>query len=863
MRSRFSVFWVRADSLANFLDDFSQIMDQLEPSNIHLSPFQDRPLLARNVTTRLEKDSSSWLLILDNADNYDLFVRTTGVGNAISNYVPKQGRVLITTRDPRFQGSVTAAKDGLHVKPMDTSEARDLFMRSIPLHLASQSSPAMVNELLDLLGNLPLALAQAAANIADQQRPVQDYIASYREKRNRPLLMKEPALDLETQDTRTSRQSILATYEISFEDLERDHQLSARCLNYFGFFHWQKIPESCIRALPGLKELDDESFRNTVKHLLHLSMIEETPSRDGSEYSVHPVIHERISNRLSGEEKRSCLSDSITVMLSKYPMIQSNTAREDSVSCRYLQSHALIQVKLATEIDLKSGQLSYLYSRCANFLRLSGMTFDSVHLATQAVAMGQAVWGFHSGRTIVACVERIACLIGDAQYQEGYNASKSAMKNLESAKLDNEVMDDSDYLALRGLILAAMSQACQGLRKYEEAEEIRKDLLSNGPSDDIGISLNDRYGFALALFMHGKLQEAQKMNNELLTSMDEQQRTAYRGNFLVAYRLKANILVGMRQGSDTEPAVVLEDGEERAMLQIFRDVSFEYLATFPITDVGVWTTCNDLLNELSLKGKTLEAAKILESMLAQAVESRLRLEGGTLLAFGKSLHIGLRVIFSLRGTGDSRQKPPGLTIAQLFAQLIELAGTPSRRLWRSYFLLYHSSMIFLLLGESSKAEELLREALQKISLEEDRSNEGLIHWPLMLAIARQGHTDDARRYKDTHLALIAPEESTYGDLDWVLQLDKEEKELYDKAKGIITARERKVPESWWTKHRTALNRAQFRYGLLVPESAEEDRGPYEDVSDITETDKKQKRKSRGLGGLIGRFHKSSLSSPHA
>ncbi len=274
MRSRLSVFWVRADSLANFLDDFSQIMDQLEPSSIHLSPFQDRPFLARNVTARLEKDSSSWLLILDNADNYDLFIRTAGVGNAISNYVPREGRVLITTRDPRFQGSVTAAKDGSHVKPMDTSEARDLFMRSIPLHLASQSSPAMVNELLDLLGNLPLALAQAAANIADQQRPVQGYIAAYREKRNRPLLMKEPALDLETQDTRTSRQSILATYEISFEDLERDHQSSARCLNYFGFFHWQKIPESCVRALPGLKELDDQSFRNTIKHLLHLSLIE-------------------------------------------------------------------------------------------------------------------------------------------------------------------------------------------------------------------------------------------------------------------------------------------------------------------------------------------------------------------------------------------------------------------------------------------------------------------------------------------------------------------------------------------------------------------------------------------------------------
>lgn len=40
-------------------------------------------------------------------------------------------------------------------------------------------------ELLALLGNLPLAITQADANIniADQQRPVRDYIAAYREKR--------------------------------------------------------------------------------------------------------------------------------------------------------------------------------------------------------------------------------------------------------------------------------------------------------------------------------------------------------------------------------------------------------------------------------------------------------------------------------------------------------------------------------------------------------------------------------------------------------------------------------------------------------------------------------------------------------
>ena len=865
MQHRLSVFWVRADNLANFLNDFSQIMDQLESSKAHASNSQDRPLLARNVTDRLQNDPNSWLLILDNADDYDLFVGTSRGANAISNYVPKEGRILITTRDPRFQGTVAAAKDGLHVEPMNTSEARDLFMKSIPDHLASQSSPAIVDELMKLLGNLPLALAQAAANIADQQRPVQEYTAAYREKRNRPLLMKKPALDLETQDSRTSRQSILATYEISFEDLERDHQSSARCLNYFGFFHWQKIPESCIRAVPELRELDDQSFRAMIKRLLHLSLIEETPNHDGSEYSVHPVIHERISDRLSLEEKRSYLSDSVVAMFSKFPIFQATYDLEDFASGQYLQSHALLQINFATEIDLKSGTLARLNLRCVRFLQKSGMTFDSVQLASQAVAIAQEVWGPQSRRTIEACVQKIDCLFDNAQYQEAYNELISALEMWDSAKLDDELIGDSNHLLLRASILDRLAKACRILHKYEEAEEVRNKLtiLNTDLPGSYGNSLKDRLKVVKTLFHQKRFQEAQKNNDELLNSMDEQQRTLHRVVYLRTHRLEADILSSMRKGSDAEPAVVLNDDEERAILRIRQDLFNDSWARLPITDSNLWMHCNSLLGELSEKGKIPEAAIILESILARAIESRLRLEGRILVQFNSTLFNGLKVIDSLHGTRDARQQPPGLPIADLFVQIIELAGTASRWLRRNSLPLINFSVLFQRLGNSHKAEELLREALQDMTLEENGSLEGEIHFGIMLAIARQGRTDDARRYRDTHLDIIAPMETKYCDLDQRLQLDREEKELYDRAKDIIATRDSRVPESWWFEHRIRLNRAQLRYGLLVPERAEHDLDPdpHGDASDNME--KKQKGKSRRLGSLIDRFHRTSLSTQNA
>ena len=837
-------------------------MDQLEPSKTHVSTSQDRPLLARNVTARLERDPSSWLLVLDNADDYNLFVGKTRAGNAISSYVPKEGRVLITTRDPRFRGTVAAAKDGSHVKPMDTGEARDLFTKSVPPHLASQSSLAIVDELLELLGNLPLALAQAAANVADQQRPVHDYIAAYRDKRNRISLMAQPVLDVETEGFRTSGQSILLTYEISFEDLERNHQLSARCLNYFGFFHWQKIPVSFIRALPGLAKLDDQSFRDTIKHLLHLSLIEEISYHDGSEYSVHPIIHERISNRLSPKDKRSYLNDSVAVMLSEIPDWVLDGSRKYTATWRYLQSHALLQVNFATENNLKSEALALLNLRCAAFLRISGMTFDSVQLATQAVAIAQDICGPYSRRTIGACVQKIGCLIADSRFREGYNESKFAMERLDSAKLDNEAMSDEECLMLHADVLRTRAYACAALGEYKEAEEIANELivLSRDLPEDTEANLERRYAVGLNLIKQGKYQEAQKKNNELLSSMDEQQRSAYKTVSLRIYALKAVILSGRRQGSEFEPAVILDHDEERAILQICRDVFEGHWAIPLITDISVWTSCTHLLSELSHKRETPEAEDILMRIMTEAVESGFRLEGQMVQTFSMTLMYGLGVIDSLHGTGDARQQPPGLPIANLFVQMIELAGTALTRHRPGSGPLRSFAIFFSRLGDSQRAEKLLCEALQDNRTEQNKRLEGLIHYDLMLAIALQGRADDARRYRDTHLALITPEESKQGNLDQKLRLISEEKELYDKAKGILAARNSKVPESWWTENRVALNRAQLRYGLLVPATAEEDRGPYGDASDTAE--KKQKRKSRGLGGIIDKLHRTSPSNPH-
>ncbi len=125
MMQRLSVYWVRADSLANFIADYSQILGMLNVTSSQPLQGSDSSSLLKQIGKRLEETSGDWLLILDNADHLDQFMGTGNQDNSISisQYIPRRGRILITTRDRRFQGSVAAATNGLCVDLMSAEEA--------------------------------------------------------------------------------------------------------------------------------------------------------------------------------------------------------------------------------------------------------------------------------------------------------------------------------------------------------------------------------------------------------------------------------------------------------------------------------------------------------------------------------------------------------------------------------------------------------------------------------------------------------------------------------------------------------------------------------------------------------------------
>lgn len=231
-----SVFWIHSDQFTSFSRDYGQILQLIGPDpSSHGRGLTDVEMLtlACNALRKYHRP----LLVLDNADRLDDFVGRGSSSIDLTKFLPDNADILITTRDPRFIGSVVSASCGIKVVAMDDSEARTLLKSSIPAHLATTANEDAISELLDNLGNLPLAVAQAAANVRELQISLLQYNTSYRNKRDRNELMHEPVGDQGRQ-----QQSILVTWELSFEYLETNYPDSAYCINAMSLFHFTNLP---------------------------------------------------------------------------------------------------------------------------------------------------------------------------------------------------------------------------------------------------------------------------------------------------------------------------------------------------------------------------------------------------------------------------------------------------------------------------------------------------------------------------------------------------------------------------------------------------------------------------------------------
>lgn len=816
VQSQVSIYWVRADSRPNFVEDYSRILPYISNTKKRRTgPGKDPFETVKVVTKELQKKPRSWLLILDNADDWNIFTTSQHGDFGIADYLPEYGRILLTSRDPRFVGTIASAESGERVLPMDKNEAMQMLLLSIPRHLQGKETKDVAKDLLNELGNLPLAIAQAAANITDGQRTLQGYAEDYRLKKNRLSLMKVP---VQMPGAQKTPQSIHITWELSIELLEREYPLAAALLNYLGFWHCQHIPSPLLKVLPEFKDLSNEDFRNILTKLLQLSMIDQVIADGWEELFVHPVLHERISARLnqqSAERALNYLTLGVEILASFFPArSQMRTMNDNSfLLCQYLQAHALTQADFGEELNLKTRAFARLLQVLALYLSKVGLTNHGQRLAAKSVLIGEEVWGEDDSSTFWVRLAQISTLNADAQYEAAYLRVCEYLDKLESAR-SADLLTENDYSILRTQYRFEQSQSL-GLQNEAEKQKIYQETIEfySDKPEERWTTLTLKHNIAYSLTNQLKLREALRINTEVLSEVSEKDiddNVVEFDSYCSMITLRATILSYMRQMSAAEPELRITDAQDKEIQEIYTTVYRIYQERADIRDPHYLSAMNNVVSELQHQDNNVDAAKLLEAAFEALQDSALQLEGQILHTLATSIKLSLEILAALHTEGSHLGN-----LLQLTEAILDRYG-PFLGRFISLTDFNLCGVTLQGIGYFAMAEQLHRRALQRLQApphyQRDEPIEEIIHYNIMLALARQDLICDARAYKEAFEEKIARAEAIFGDLDSRLERDKKDREIYEQAQTRKKKRKLHKDDTWWREHEEPLRRATKRYG---------------------------------------------------
>ncbi|KAM3437473.1 hypothetical protein MY4824_003832 [Beauveria thailandica] len=283
-----SVFWIHGASRATFEQSYRSLADKLALPRRHDA---ETNILALVCDWLQRDDVAPWLLILDNADNFDTFFSQTEE-SLIASYLPKgnNGEVLITSRNLDVAERLTGGhKAIISIPAMDSDEALLLLQEK----LTSGYDTATAIDLVRCLDYIPLAVNQAAAYINRHRISIHDYMERFKEgDKKRISLLKHDGGDIRRHDSVSN--SVAITWQVTFNQIRQESPDAARLLSLLSCFQPQNIPHYMLSRYRECQqrteddESDDETLETDLDVLFAYSLVRAPAEPDL--YQMHSLV---------------------------------------------------------------------------------------------------------------------------------------------------------------------------------------------------------------------------------------------------------------------------------------------------------------------------------------------------------------------------------------------------------------------------------------------------------------------------------------------------------------------------------------------------------------------------------------------
>ncbi|KAH0544765.1 hypothetical protein FGG08_001132 [Glutinoglossum americanum] len=504
------VFWVHASNSARFHKSLCDIADRLALPGRN-DPKAD---ISSLVSAWLSDEGGShWTMILDNADDEEIFFargadpmsRGTNQPKAppLSVYLPDtpRGKIIITSRyrAAAFRLAKQAERI-IEVNLMEPADAKILLRKKLP---DSEHSEEDLDSLVKALECLPLAITQAAAYIFvnSPSMTISRYLNLFnRDESFQIRLLSEDLGDSRRDDEVPS--SVIKTWFISFDQIKRRDPRAVDLLSLMCIFDRQGIPRR-ILCSGGDDVLD---FEAALGKLNGFSLIK--PEKQGDSFEMHRLVQLSTKRWLATNGEVETWVEKALVRLSDcFPF----ATYENRESCTTLLPH----VSAILAYDHKGRQCLLQRAQVLYKVAMFLLTIGNYQLAgirgEEALVLTKALLGKEDPFTL-----NTSTLVAKAYGSQG--------RWKEAEELEVEVLETQKRLfrlehpsTLKSMHSLASTYWAQGRLKEAgelgaEVVEKRKRVLGIEHPD----TLMSIHNLALAYQIQGRWKEAEELGAEVV-----------------------------------------------------------------------------------------------------------------------------------------------------------------------------------------------------------------------------------------------------------------------------------------------------------------------------------------------------------
>ena len=424
------VWWLRAEQSATLRADLAELATRL---GLPEGSGQDEQQAVDAAQVWLERNGR-WLVIFDNAPDPDAVAELLVEGRG--------GHVLITSRTHADWGAIGARPVALDVWPRKEAVA---FLRD----RTSERDPETCDAVAEALGDLPLALEQAAAYANTQAIGLAGYLQRLRDRAPELFAAGRPV---------GYEHTVATVWQLAFEQIATQ-PVAQQLLEVCAFLGAERIPRELLQALAdhsSIAGVSGQAVDEAIAALLGYALL--TPALQDT-LAMHRLIGQLTRERADTDTQGIAAGLAVVMLGGLWP--GRPWEHEQWPACQRLLAHALTATEHTQRLKATPQHTANLLGRIAQYQQARGEYLPARQLTERALAINEAVYGPEH--------PEVASTLGNLGIVQGRLGEFEAARKSQTRAL---AIEEAVYGTEHPEVAATQSELAKTLRRIAGEESV-------------------------------------------------------------------------------------------------------------------------------------------------------------------------------------------------------------------------------------------------------------------------------------------------------------------------------------------------------------------------------------------------------